>query len=298
MNGWIVYNTTLKIKKIEDLVDSLCKEAKKLDINLVKVNNLEIIPFYDNNGIPSLIKNTELIHPEFIIFWDKDILLARHLENMGFRVFNSSEAIEACDHKGLMHIKLSNANIKVPKTFISPLIFNDYDLGDRYIEQIFESLGKDVVVKESKGSFGMQVYRCTTYYEFKNKIYEISKKRSDYIVQENISTSYGRDIRVNIIGGKIIGAMYRENLNDFRANISSGGSGRLIELTEKQKKIALMAHKALNLDFSGVDILFDKYDEPILCEINSNLNYLSFEKIWGKSFGKELLKYIVGECNA
>ena len=99
----------------------------------------------------------------------------------------------------------------------------------------------------------------------------------------------------NIIGNKVIGAMLRESEVDFRANISQGGKGRLIELTKAQEEIALKAHKVLGLDFSGVDLLFGENDEPLLCEVNSNLNFLSFEKIWGKSFGKKILEYILGE---
>lgn len=94
----------------------------------------------------------------------------------------------------------------------------------------------------------------------------------------------------------MIGAMLRESDKDFRANISQGGKGKLINLTTEQEEIALKAHKVLGLDFSGVDLLFGEDNKPILCEVNSNLNFLSFEELWGKSFGAEILKYILEEC--
>ena len=89
--------------------------------------------------------------------------------------------------------------------------------------------------------------------------------------------------------------MLRESEKDFRANISQGGKGRLIDLTVEQELLALKAHKALGLDFSGVDLLFGENNKPILCEVNSNLNFLSFEELWGKSFGRKILEYVLGE---
>lgn len=295
MTGWIIYNGTLNVPKIKELVDTLVEEGKKLNIKLEAIKNTEIIPMYSNEGKAELVYLKKLEEPEFIIFWDKDVLLASHLEKMGYKVFNSSKAIKYCDHKGLMHLVLSNNNIKMPRTILSPMIF-DYSLNSEdYLIKCYETLGESVIIKESMGSFGMQVYLINNREEFINKVTKLNKNNIDFIIQENIKSSFGRDIRVNIIGNKVIGAMLRESSSDFRANISQGGTGRLIELTKSQEEIALKAHKVLGLDFSGVDLLFGENNEPLLCEVNSNLNFLSFEKIWGKSFGEKILEYVLGE---
>lgn len=295
MTGWIIYNGTLNVPKIKELVDSLVKDAKELNINLEAIKNTELIPMYSSKGEAKLIHMKRVEEPNFIIFWDKDVLLARHLEKMGYRVFNSSTAIKNCDHKGLMHLVLSNNNINIPRTILSPMIF-DYSLNSEdYLINCYEALGKSVIIKESMGSFGMQVYLINNREEFINKVKELNKNKIDFIIQENIKSSFGRDIRVNIIGNKVVGAMLRESETDFRANISQGGKGTLVELNKEQEEIALKAHKALGLDFSGVDLLFGENDKPLLCEVNSNLNFLSFEKIWGKGFGKKILEYILGK---
>jgi RimK family alpha-L-glutamate ligase len=296
MTGWIIYNGTLNIPKINKLVDSLIIEGEKLDIELKKVKNTEIIPTYNNEGKAELLYLKDLESPKFIIFWDKDVLLARHLEKMGFKVFNSSKAIEYCDHKGLMHLELSNSNIQMPRTILSPMIFDYLLNSEGYLVKCFDELGKDVIIKESKGSFGMQVYSIKNKEDFIKKVMDLNKRNIDFIMQENIKSSYGKDIRVNIIGDKVIGAMLRGSDKDFRANISQGGKGKLINLTIEQEELALKVHKVLGLDFSGVDLLFGENNKPILCEVNSNLNFLSFEELWGKSFGAEILKYILEEC--
>ncbi len=295
MIGWIIYNGTLNVPKIKELVNSLVNDAKELNINLIDVKNTEIIPMFSRDGKAELFYLRKLEKPDFIIFWDKDVLLARHLEKMGYRVFNSSSAIKYCDHKGLMHLTLSNNKINMPRTILSPMIFDSSLNNKDYLIKCYETFGESVIVKEAMGSFGMQVYLINNREDFISKVNELNNKNSDFIIQENIRSSFGRDIRVNIIGDKVIGAMLRESEVDFRANITQGGKGKLIELTKEQEELALKAHKVLCLDFSGVDLLFGENDEPLLCEVNSNLNFLSFEKIWGKSFGKKILEYILGE---
>ncbi|MCI6691615.1 MAG: RimK family alpha-L-glutamate ligase [Clostridium sp.] len=295
MTGWIIYNGTLNIPKIIELVDSLVEDARKLGINLEAIKNTELIPMYDNNGEAKLIYSRKVEEPKFIIFWDKDVLLASHLEKMGYRVFNSSTAIKNCDHKGLMHLVLSNNSISMPKTIISPMIFDYLLNSEDYLINCYEALGESVIIKEAMGSFGMQVYLINNREEFINKVKDLNKNKIDFIIQENIKSSFGKDIRVNIIGDKVIGAMLRTSERDFRANISQGGKGTLVELNKEQEEIALKAHKVLGLDFSGVDLLFGENNKPLLCEVNSNLNFLSFEKIYGKGFGKKILEYILGE---
>ncbi|MGL5151601.1 MAG: ATP-grasp domain-containing protein [Clostridium sp.] len=297
MRGIIVYSGTLNIKKIEELVFSLVKRGEKIGVEIVPIKNNEILSFYNENGGADFICEKDIRNIDFIIFWDKDILLAKHLERMGYRVFNSGKAIEACDHKGYMHLELSQNGIKMPKTFISPFIFSANNITNDEILKYYKELNEDVIIKESKGSFGMQVYKINNEEEFILKVRELQGKNIDFIMQENINSSFGRDIRVNIIGDKIIGAMYRESKGDFRANITQGARGRVIALSDEQEALAMEAHKSLGLDFSGVDLLFGKDGEPILCEVNSNLNFLSFEEISGINFGEELIKYVVEKCN-
>lgn len=295
MIGWIIYNGTLDIPKIKELVFSIVNEAKKMNIKLEPVKNTEILPMYSNEGNAELIYLKSLEKPNFIIFWDKDVFLARHLEKMGFKVFNSSKAIEYCDNKGLMHLMLSNNNIAMPRTILSPMIFNSNLLNEECLIKAYETLGDSVIIKESMGSFGMQVYLINNREEFINKVSELTQNKIEFIIQENIKSSFGKDIRVNIIGDKVVGAMLRTSSSDFRANISQGGKGEIVTLTKEQEDLALKAHKALGLDFSGVDLLFGENDKPVLCEVNSNLNFLSFEKIWGESFSKKILEYILSE---
>jgi RimK family alpha-L-glutamate ligase len=293
MNGWIIYNGALRIKKNEILVEKLKEDGKLIGMDLKLVKNNEIIPVYDPNGQLGLEGLVPYEKPNFVIFWDKDTYLAKHLEIMGYKVFNSSDAIKICDNKALMHLRLSNRNIRIPKTIVSPFVYQDQNLTEEYYKKCFDYLGSPIILKEAYGSFGMQVYKINSKNELKEKIDSLLNKQ--FIMQEAITSSFGRDIRVNIIGNEIIGAMERKSTEDFRANITLGGEATPWQLNNQERDIALKAHKALGLDFSGVDLLLDVNNKPILCEVNSNVNFLSFEKATGLDYGIKLLKYIEGK---
>ncbi len=58
--------------------------------------------------------------PDFAFFIDKDIYLARQLERLGVRVFNSSKAIEISDDKIYTYQMLEKQQLPIPNTIIAP----------------------------------------------------------------------------------------------------------------------------------------------------------------------------------
>lgn len=275
------------------LAERLQAVAGEKGIALSIIKNNEIFPYINEAGEMQIKTIFPVSKPEFVIFWDKDIVLAEYLEKLGLRLFNRSVAIAACDDKAKMHIALAEKGIAMPKTIVAPLTFYEQDLSEDYLREAEKQLGFPMIIKEVCGSFGMQVYQVNDRQGLVQKISELTNK--NFILQEMIKSSYGKDIRVNIIGDQVIGAMLRENLSDFRANITLGGKATPIQLNDEQKKMALQAHHILGLDFSGVDLLFSEDASPILCEVNSNVNFLSFEVATGIDFAGQLIDYVISE---
>ena len=75
-----------------------------------------------------------------------------------------------------------------------------------------------MIIKENKGSFGEQVYLVENYYDAVEKIKSIG--HDEFIMQEYIESSKGRDVRIHVVGDQIVTAMERRNDNDFRANVT------------------------------------------------------------------------------
>jgi len=292
MKGWLIYNGTNQVPKIAQLIRQLKQEADALGLELALIPSNGIFAYYDHFGKPGLAPFDTGPDCDYILFWDKDVFLAKHLEQMGYHVFNSSDAIAACDNKLLMHQLLAGSGIRVPKTILGPFVYHRQVASESQYKTMTALLGTPFILKEGKGSFGMQVYLIDSYGAYQDRLDALGDKR--FILQEYIRSSVGRDIRVNLIGNRIIGAMERTNPDDFRANITLGGAGQAIELTAEQESMALNAHQLLGLDFSGVDLLYDKDGGPILCEVNSNVNFLSYEAVSGVPFGRYLLEYVIG----
>lgn len=287
--GWLVVNGYLQSKKFEEIYCWLERAAQSRGCQLRKIANDQL-----DSILPISMGKTEWRQrPEFVLFWDKDVRLARTLEAEGFRVFNCAEGIEACDDKALTFIKLKNTDIKMPKTFAAPMTFDKNYKDYTFLLQVERSLGYPMVIKENKGSFGEQVHLIHSYEEGVETIQKIG--HCDFIMQEFVEASRGKDVRIHVVGDNVVTAMERTNEKDFRANITNGGTMKPYEPTKAQKEMAIKVCKALKLDFAGVDILFGKDEEPILCEVNSNAHFKNIYDCTGVNVADEIVKYIMNQ---
>lgn len=289
MQGWLIVNGYLKSEKFEEIYCWLMDAAEKEGMKLRKIPNDQL-----DSILPANPQDTAWAsRPDFVLFWDKDIKLARLLEREGFQVFNSADGIEACDDKALTFIKLKNKNIEMPKTFIAPMTFDKGYQDYTFVLQVQKSLGYPMIIKENKGSFGEQVYLVENYYDAVEKIKSIG--HDEFIMQEYIESSEGRDVRIHVVGEQIVTAMERRNENDFRANVTNGGKMNRYTPTKEQEEMAVAVCRELGLDFAGVDIMFGKENEPILCEVNSNAHFKNIFDCTGVNVAEHIMKYIKGK---
>ncbi len=277
IKGWLVVNGFLNSNKFNEIYDWLKTAFEKKGHTIEVYTNIELAFLYEINH-----------KPDFVIFWDKDIPLAKRLEKMGLKLFNSSKAIESCDNKALTYIELEN-KVPMPETIIAPMTYRNigYNAAD-FVYDTVQSLGLPLVIKECYGSFGQQVYLAESEYEALNIV---RNTREPLIFQEFIAESRGKDIRINMVGGKAVTAMMRYNESDFRANITNGGS--MVPYTPDGNETALAEKvcKILELDFGGVDILFSERG-PLVCEVNSNAHFKNIYDCTGVNVADCIGEYI------
>ena len=282
MKGYLIVNSFMKTEKFVSLYEMLSVAFKKHHVDLIIKKASDI-------SLKVGAKLTE--KPDFAIFWDKDIYLAERLENAGVRLFNSKRAVMLCDNKILMYQALQEKGIKIPKTFIAPKTFEGLEYSDRsFLKEVEKEIGYPMIIKEAYGSFGEQVYLANNEEEANKIINSIGYK--DFLMQEFIVSSKGRDIRINVVGDHAVVSMLRENTNDFRSNISNGGHGSLYQPDNDYIDLAIKAAKALGLDFAGVDVMFGK-EGPIICEVNSNPQFASTLKATGVNLADYIADYIL-----
>jgi ribosomal protein S6--L-glutamate ligase len=112
------------------------------------------------------------------------------------------------------------------------------------------------------------------------------------MVQRFIAEAKGADVRVFIVDGQIVGIMKRQAAEgEFRSNLHRGGTARIIDLSDEEKKIALKAAEVMGLKVAGVDMLQTK-NGPLILEVNASPGLEGIETTTGVDIAGKIIKYI------
>ena len=288
--GWLVVNRFLGTDKFRDIAARLVSAAEAHGARIALKYNDELLPALCG-GACGAFDMLPGERPDFVLFYDKDIRLAAELEQRGMRLFNSSRAIELCDDKALTHAALKGA-VPMPLTYSAPFTYENVGYTElSFAERFAEALGFPLVIKEVCGSFGQQVYLAHSMEEVGRILRSVGGRR--VIFQRFIKESAGRDLRLNVVGGKVIAAMERTSgSGDFRANITIGGSMRKHTPTPAEEAIAIRAAELLGLDFCGADLIGSE-NGPLLIEVNSNAHFKSIYDCTGVNAADEIIAHIL-----
>ncbi|ALS78998.1 ATP-grasp domain-containing protein [Planococcus kocurii] len=279
---WIIYNGSLVSDKFEDQARLVAEAAERAGIDVKIMKNFEVV----------MDLSVNLSIPDFAVLLDKDILLGYFLKSRGVPVYNDPAVIDLCDNKATQYVQLAAHDLPMPRTIVAPKVYPNFSIMESgYFEKIINQLNLPMIIKEGHGSFGMKVYLIETEAQFYEKV--DSLRGVDFVFQEFIASSRGRDIRVNIVGDQIVAAMYRHSETDFRANITNGGVASPIQLTAVQEKLALEAADAVGATFAGVDLLFGDNDQPLVCEVNAAAHIRNILNVTGINVADAMIAYIV-----
>lgn len=267
-------------------------QPERLKEELEKVGiTTEIIK---NDGSLCKITNGEIsceLNADFCIFLDKDKYLSAALEKKGIKLFNNGKAIEDCDDKAVTFLRLADSGLPMPDTIFAPLCYTpEAKLPGEFISEVISSLGLPLIIKTSYGSLGKGVFLASDEREVRKISDEL--KCTPHLYQKFIKESYGRDVRVIVIGGKVFGAITRISDGDFRSNLSLGGKGEVFTPDENLIRSAEKTANALKLDYCGIDFLFTENGFTV-CEVNSNAFFKGFEKITGLNVAAAYVKHIL-----
>lgn len=284
--GYIIINGFLREEKFFSLYSALKQSADKAGLQLELKTNIELMCDIASG---KTVANEAL--PPFAIFWDKDVRLAKTLEAVGMKLFNSASAIELCDDKSLTHIALMN-RVPQPKTVLIPLTFPRVGYTDcAFLEKIADYLGFPFVIKQCFGSFGAGVYLAGNMEEAKAALMKTAGGAA--IAQQYIASSFARDIRAYIVGDKVAAAMLRHNESgDFRANVAQGGKADAYTLSEAQAALAVKTARILGCTFAGVDLLFGENGEMTVCEVNSNAHFAGISAATGVNIADKIIEAV------
>jgi ribosomal protein S6--L-glutamate ligase len=213
-----------------------------------------------------------------------DVLLC--LEASGVPVLNPPRAVETCVDKFLAAAKLQAAGLRVPATIVCQHV-------DAALEA-FDQLGGDVVVKPLFGSEGRGMVRLTDIETAWRTFRTLERLGAVLYVQKYIQ-HLGWDLRVFVLGGRVLAAMRRYANGDWRTNVSQGAVAECVTATAEESALALRAAAAVGAPVCGVDLLPGRDGQVYVLEVNSVPGWRALAPVTGIDVAAEVLRFLVKE---
>lgn len=288
MEGYIVYERKDAIYNrsyIEEYIQT--GETMGIDLTLLYYEDCS---FGVKDGKPFIHYGGKPIKPvDFVIYRCRKYLLSKQFEQMGIRVFNSSKVNRIANDKAKTYQLVSQCNIPIiDTTFVE----------NSQIEDFLEHTEESVVVKAVHGHGGTQVClydpNDIDTKDKKSKIKEILECMGhEHVVIQPYIKGRKQDLRVYILGNKVLASVLRTAKEGFKANYSLGGSVSLYELSKVEEETVVKILEKLSLDYAGIDFLIGEKGELIFNEIEDVVGARMLYQCSDINIVKEYLNYIL-----
>lgn len=162
-------------------------------------------------------------------------------------MLNEPGAVLTAIHKFATAATLANWNIQVPDALLA--------LSNERLNEGREQFGDVGVYKTAIGTHGGGTWKVDLTEPVNPKVGNRQAFLQDLIERDS---SKHRDLRVYIVDGEILGAMYRyAPEGDWRTNVALGGAvdDASDEMPEEASETALYAADVMGLDYAGVDLV-------------------------------------------
>jgi RimK family alpha-L-glutamate ligase len=205
------------------------------------------------------------------------------IENRGVRVVNSPRAIERSVDKFYTTTLLHDAGLLVPETVVceraEEAMAAVRAMGDVVIKPIFGSLGHGMV-RVSDPDTALRVVRV------------LEQIKSVFYVQRAIDHG-GRDLRIFVVGGRVIGAIERRApAGEWRTNVAIGGSATAVNVSPELQRIAVRAAAAVGADYAGVDVLPARDGSVFVLEVNGIPGWQGLQQATGVDVAASIVEHV------
>jgi RimK family alpha-L-glutamate ligase len=203
------------------------------------------------------------------------------LEERGVRVMNSPRAIERTVDKFWTSCLLEQCGIPTPDTVVceSPeeAMAAFRDLGDVIVKPLFGSMGLGMV-RVADEEMAYRVFRT------------VETIRGVYYLQRTVDHE-GRDYRVFVVGGRVLGAIERR-ADGWRTNIARGGQALAARLPDTWAALAVRAAAAVGAEYAGVDLLPARDGTTYVLEVNGIPGWQGLQEATGIDVAGALVDHL------
>jgi ribosomal protein S6--L-glutamate ligase len=180
------------------------------------------------------------------------------IETRGVPVMNSPRAIERSVDKFLTTALLQQAGLPTPETIVCERAADAMSaaraLGDVVVKPMFGSMGHGMM-RVSDADMAFRVFNT------------LEQVRAVFYLQRAVDHG-GRDVRVFVVGGRVIAAIERRSRTDWRTNVARGGTAEAFELPDEWRRLAVSAAAVVGADYAGVDLLPTRDGQVFVLEVN------------------------------
>ena len=237
---------------------------------------------HQNEPLPHL--DVIISRPNFVEEPSLHTYAVQLLEQAGYKIINGKTGFTWAKNKLTQHVMFQEHNLPCPRWGIAQKPSDAIEIA--------KTIGFPTIVKIAFGTHGKGVF-YTPSEEIMRPIvdYLAVRDKNPLIVEEFISEAQSSDLRVYVLDGKVIASMERTAMKgDIRANTSIGGTGKVVELTQEEKDLAIRATELFELTIAGVDLIRSNRG-PLILEINGNPGFKELERVTGLDVAGMIIDY-------
>lgn len=278
MKLWLIYRQDDK-KKNEWYIEQYQEIGKELGIDVELVLTNQLMMSCNQEGLHLLLNGKDAQLPDGAIVRTIDPKLSMYLESMGIPIFNSARVSTICNDKAKTYFEIAKLHLPM----IPTIACKRYDL-----QAALEQMTLPAVVKTVDGHGGQEVFLV----ESSDNVGDILERTSsDFVVQPLYGNKH-QDLRVYILGNKVLAAILRTSNSGFKANFSLGGSVCQYELNENEISMIQKILDHFQLDLAGIDFLIGDQGELIFNEIEDVVGARMLYQCTQINLVLEYLRYI------
>ncbi|MFO0842409.1 MAG: RimK family alpha-L-glutamate ligase [Gemmataceae bacterium] len=157
--------------------------------------------------------------------------------------------------------------------------------------EAFATLGGDVVVKPLFGSEGRGMVRVSDP-EMAWRTFRTLERTGCVLYLQQLIRHPGWDLRVFVLGRRVLTAMRRYAREGWRTNVAQGGRGEAVAVRDDEAELALRAAAVLGADAAGVDLLRGPGGEWYVLEVNAVPGWRALAPVTGVDVAKEIVRHL------
>lgn len=251
---WLIYRED-DAKRNLLFIQSLIDEGEKQHIQVTLKYREQFYIGVMDGKLSVTYEGKQTLLPAGAIVRVPDPFFSEQLEAIGIPIFNRADVSALCNDKRKTHQAL--AHMQIP--MVNTLFFNS----GRELSTV-PPFPYPLVIKGALGRSGAQVFFIQDEEDWMSACATLA---NEPVVVQRPAEQVGKDLRVFVIGKKVIGAVLRHSETSFKANFTLGGQASRYELSEKERRLidAIIAH--FEFDFVGIDFLFDGEGNLLFNEI-------------------------------